>query len=145
MVGPLTAHYDFSSPPSFFSFLMFSCCSSSLLSVIPLQILRSVPGDVAECGCWRGGVAALATAVLKASGQLKRSAAAPLPLEAAPGPAGPAGSAAGAAGVVPGMRPEAAGRVVWLLDSFAGLPPPDLGRFPDDAAHVGDASAANAE
>merc|ERR1712185_293036 len=34
-------------------------------------VLRGVPGDFAECGCWKGGVAAVAAAVLRASGQLR--------------------------------------------------------------------------
>ncbi len=33
-------------------------------------LLRGVRGDVAECGCWRGGVAALAAAVISVAGEL---------------------------------------------------------------------------
>jgi hypothetical protein len=34
---------------------------------------------------------------------------------------------------------------VWLLDSFAGLPPPNLALYPLDAPHVGEVQYANAQ
>lgn len=58
-------------------------------------VLREgVPGDLIECGVWRGGAAIFMRAVLKAYGDTKR--------------------------------------VVWVADSFQGLPKPDEKRYPKD-------------
>ncbi|RZJ23769.1 MAG: macrocin O-methyltransferase [Haliea sp.] len=59
-------------------------------------LVRGVPGDLMECGVWRGGVTILMRALLK----------------------------------VHGVRD----RVVWVADSFQGLPEPDATRFPKEAA-----------
>jgi O-methyltransferase len=56
---------------------------------------RDVPGDLIECGVWRGGAAILMRAVLAALGDLER--------------------------------------LVWVADSFRGLPRPDAARHPADA------------
>jgi len=108
-------------------------------------VLRSVPGDVAECGCWRGGVAALAAAVLHAAGELRRGAAGGSGGQRGEQIVGqatiePSGGTSGGSGGTSSGGPS---RVVWLLDSFSGLPPPDVASFPVDAAHLGDTTAAN--
>jgi len=122
-------------------------------------VLRNVPGDVAECGCWRGGVAALAAAVLRAAGELclapgdhaskgdgsfgnngnsKQSSGSREPYE----------SAVKNSSCSSHLGSDSSGsgsRAVWLLDSFAGLPPPNLTAYPLDAPHVGEVQTANAQ
>lgn len=67
-------------------------------------LARGVPGDLMECGAWRGGATILMRGVLAAY--------------------------------------SLTDRCVWVADSFAGLPPPDVARFPADA---GDAHHTHAE
>ena len=67
----------------------------SLETQVRAVLSDGVPGDLAECGVWRGGAAVLMRAVLEATGDAERA--------------------------------------VWLADSFAGPPPPDLAAFPEDA------------
>ncbi len=57
-------------------------------------IATGVPGDLVECGVWRGGAAIFMRAALEAHGDTTRN--------------------------------------VWLCDSFAGVPPPDVEHFPAD-------------
>lgn len=119
-----------------------------------------MPGDVAECGCWRGGVAALAAAVLRAAGELCLA-----PSDHASegdGSVGKNGNSKQRSGshepyesaVKNSTRNNhlssdnstgSGSRTVWLLDSFAGLPPPNLTAYPLDAPHVGEVQTANAQ
>lgn len=100
-----------------------------------------MPGDVAECGCWRGGVAALAAAVLRAAGELCLT---------PPGAREDSShenyeNTAKNATCSNHQGSGSGARTVWLLDSFAGLPPPNLTAFPHDAPHVGEVETANAQ
>jgi hypothetical protein len=56
-----------------------------------------IPGDIIECGCWRGGCAILAAAVLDVLGCTDKR--------------------------------------IWVSDSFAGLPPPDVEADSDSPLH----------
>ncbi len=63
------------------------------------QVIRDgVPGDLIECGVWRGGAAIYMRAVLEACSDVDR--------------------------------------VVWVADSFRGLPAPDLARYPADTGDL---------
>lgn len=115
-----------------------------------------MPGDVAECGCWRGGVAALAAAVLRAAGELCLA-----PSDHASAGDGSFGNSKQSSGSHEPYESAAknstrnnhlssdstgsGSRTVWLLDSFAGLPPPNLTAYPLDAPHVGEVETANAQ
>ncbi len=59
-------------------------------------LAENVPGDLVECGVWRGGACILMRAVLAVNGD-----------------------------------PD---RCVWLVDSFAGVPPPDKDNYAADAS-----------
>jgi len=72
-------------------------------------LIRGVPGHFIECGCWRGGASLFAAAAFAVYDAL------PLPFET-------------------GKKSE---RLVFLADSFDGLPPVDVTQFPADQAHVG--------
>jgi O-methyltransferase len=84
-------------------------------------IWRRVPGDVIECGCWRGGVGLLAAAVLVAYEQA------------------PTQAQNSAVHDNDDINSGGGGRYrwVWLADSFQGLPPVNATEFPSDASHQG--------
>jgi hypothetical protein len=116
---------------------------------------RGVKGDIIELGCWRGGVALFAAAAVAvyetARPKLWWHKYATVDEWKPPGGgdidaffgAGGAGGAGGegddcedgyeATYTAPAKeRP----RLVWLADSFDGLPPVDLEHFPGDASHA---------
>jgi hypothetical protein len=108
--------------------------------------------DLAECGCWRGGVGAVMAAVLLSAGELRRAPAPPSSVSSSSGGSfnvqaqsnGAVSEAekeegAGAAATIP----TGPGRTVWLFDSFEGLPSINPKAFPADSAHAGDVGAAN--
>ncbi len=57
-------------------------------------VANDVPGDLVECGVWRGGASIFMRGALEAAGDDTRT--------------------------------------VWMCDSFAGVPPPDVEQFPED-------------
>ncbi|ORB72142.1 TylF/MycF/NovP-related O-methyltransferase [Mycobacterium scrofulaceum] len=67
---------------------------TSLQHCVETVLEEDVPGDLVECGVWRGGASILMRAVLAANGDEKRC--------------------------------------VWLCDSFAGVPPPDVANYKQD-------------
>jgi len=71
----------------------------NIRALVERVVADGVPGDVMECGVWRGGAAIMMRGVLAALGVTDRR--------------------------------------VWLADSFAGLPEPDLARDPLDVAWQG--------
>ena len=101
-------------------------------------VLRGVPGDFAECGCWKGGVAAFAAAVFRSADQLLGSSSSSNKQISF--------SADGTEGVkAAAIRRFRSTRAVWFFDSFAGLPPPNLEQYPDDSAHVAEVEFSNDE
>ena len=107
-------------------------------------VLRGVPGDFAECGCWRGGVAALAAAVLKSAGQLRQSQNASSSSSSSSSAFSSSSSSwPPSSSSFPPLLKHSGSRSVWLFDSFKGLPPPDVSRFPDDEAHIAEAKYSN--
>src|ERR1700733_5437631 len=67
---------------------------TSLQHCVETVLADGVPGDLVECGVWRGGASILMRAVLSAYGDQTRR--------------------------------------VWLADSFAGVPPPDVANYKAD-------------
>jgi O-methyltransferase len=67
---------------------------ASLQQCVEVVLNEDIPGDLVECGVWRGGACILMRAVLAAYGDEKRC--------------------------------------VWLADSFAGVPPPDVAHYAAD-------------
>jgi O-methyltransferase len=66
----------------------------NIQACVEQALADGVPGDLIECGVWRGGAAVFMRAILAAHGVKDRA--------------------------------------VWVADSFAGLPPPDEARYPQD-------------
>ena len=67
---------------------------TSLQRCVESVLAEDIPGDLVECGVWRGGACILMRAVLAAYGDEKRC--------------------------------------IWLADSFAGVPPPDVENYSAD-------------
>ena len=67
---------------------------TSLQHCAETVLVENIPGDLVECGVWRGGACILMRAVLAAYGDETRN--------------------------------------VWVADSFAGVPPPDIEKYPAD-------------
>lgn len=67
-----------------------------LANAVDQVIANGVPGDLMECGVWRGGACILMRAMLDVRNVVDRP------------------------------------RGVWVADSFAGLPPPDAAKWPED-------------
>ena len=86
---------------------------------------RDIPGDIIELGCWRGGVALFAAAAVAA-------------YEASKPPVWWTkhgdGKNINDRHMAASKHPQ--GRLVWLADSFDGLPPVDLHHFPGDESHA---------
>jgi len=119
-----------------------------LHALIQDVIWRSVPGDIIECGCWRGGVSLFAAAALVAYGETSDSET--NYGEASGGEAWQAGKQQQRQQGQQGRQSQqqqqqqgrqqgqGQGRLVWLLDSFEGLPPANAeGLFPADTVHAG--------
>ncbi len=67
---------------------------TSLQHCAEIVLAENIPGDLVECGVWRGGACILMRAVLAAYGDENRN--------------------------------------VWVADSFKGVPPPDIEKYPAD-------------